>query len=92
MGQSKEQHTAKTKNLAIKYYLKNEISQEKVSEIFNINPRTFRRWLEAYKNNEKLDTPKRQNKSYKTKHKHVDYAIKLLKKILHGQLNYYGLI
>ena len=49
MVQTKEQHTAKTKNLAIKYYLKNEISQEKVSEIFNINPRTFRRWLEAYK-------------------------------------------
>ena len=30
MVQSKEQHTAKTKNLAIKYYLKKEISQEKV--------------------------------------------------------------
>ena len=46
---NKEQHTAKTKKLAIKYYLKKEISQEKLSEIFNINPRTFRRWLEVYK-------------------------------------------
>lgn len=44
MVQSKEQHTAKTKNLAIKYYLKKEISQVKVSEIFKINHRTFRRW------------------------------------------------
>jgi len=80
MVQNKEQHNAKTKKLAIKYYLKKEISQEKVSEIFNVNPRTFRRWLEAYNNNEKLDRPKRQNKSYKTKRKHVDYAIKLVNK------------
>ena len=59
MVQNKEQHNAKTKKLAIKYYLKKEISQEKVSEIFNVNPRTFRRWLEAYNNNEKLDRPKK---------------------------------
>ena len=79
MVQNKEQHNAKTKKLAIKYYLK-RISQEKVSEIFNVNPRTFRRWLEAYNNNETLDRPKRRTKSYKTKRKHVDYAIKLLNK------------
>lgn len=36
--------------------------------------------LETYNDNEKLDRPKRQNKSYKTKRKHVDYAIKLLNK------------
>ena len=46
MVQNKEQHNAKTKKLATKYYLKKEISQKKVSEIFNVNPRTFRRWLE----------------------------------------------
>ena len=58
MVQNKEQHNAKTKKLAIKYYLKKEISQKKVSEIFNVNPRTFRRWLEAYNDNEKLDDQK----------------------------------
>ena len=76
MVQNKEQHNAKTKKLAIKYYLKNKISQEKVSEIFNVNPRTFRRWLKTYNNNEKLDRPKRQTKSYKTKRKHLDQIIK----------------
>ena len=79
MVQNKEQHTAKTKKLAIKYYLEKKISQEKISEIFNVNPRTFRRWLEAYNNNKQLDRQERQNKSYKTKRKHVDYAINLVK-------------
>ena len=41
MVKNKEQHTAKTKKLAIKKKKKKEISQEKLSEIFNINPRTF---------------------------------------------------
>lgn len=65
--------------MAIKYYLKNKTSQQKVSEIFNINPRTFRRWIKKY-NNEKLNRPIRIVTSYKTKKKHVDYAIKLLDK------------
>ena len=70
----------KPKKISDKILSKKKNSQKKVSEIFNVNPRIFRRWLEAYNENEKLDRPKRQNKSYKTKRKHVDYAIKLLNK------------
>jgi hydroxymethylpyrimidine pyrophosphatase-like HAD family hydrolase len=80
MVQKREQHTAKTKKISDKILSKKEISQEKVSEIFNVNPRTFRRWLEAYNNNKQLYRPKRKNKSYKIKRKHVDYAIKLVNK------------
>lgn len=61
MVQNKDQHTAKTKKLAIKYYLEKEISPKKISEIFNVNPRTFRRWLEAYNNSKELDRPKTTN-------------------------------
>ena len=40
---SKEQTNSKTKSLAIKYYLDNDVSQKQVSKIFNINERIFRR-------------------------------------------------
>lgn len=52
--------------MAINYYLKNNVSQKEVSKIFNINERTFRRWLEKY-NNEELDRLERETKSYKVK-------------------------
>ena len=52
----KEQTNSKTKHLAINYYFKNDVSHKEVSEIFNINERTFRRWLEKYNNGE-LDRP-----------------------------------
>ena len=76
---SKEQTNSKTKSLAIKYYLDNDVSQKQVSKIFNINERTFRRWLEKY-NNDELIRPPRKTKSYKVKKKHVEYVLKLLDK------------
>ena len=76
---SKEQTNSKTKYLAIKYYLKNDVSQKEVSKIFNINERTFRRWLEKFDNKE-LDRPERETKSYKVKKKHLEYVLKLLNK------------
>tara|TARA_Y100000389_G_C17423866_1_gene498375 strand:+ start:395 stop:1663 length:1269 start_codon:yes stop_codon:yes gene_type:complete len=76
---SKEQTNSKTKSLAIKYYLDNDVSQKEVSKIFNINERTFRRWLEKY-NNDELNRPARETKSYKVKKKHVEYVLKLLDK------------
>ena len=69
---------------SIIYYLKNDISQKEVSKIFNINERTFRRWLEKY-NNDEIDRPERGTKSYKVKKKHVEYVLKLLKKTQLGQ-------
>ena len=76
---SNEQTNSKTKYLVINYYLKNDVSQKEVSKIFNINERTFRRWLEKYHNDE-IDRPERETKSYKVKKKHVEYVLKLLKK------------
>ena len=33
------------KTKAIKYYLENDISEQKLAEIIGVNVRTFRRWL-----------------------------------------------
>ena len=59
---SKEQTNLKTKYLAIKYYLKNDVSHKEVSKIFNINERTFRRWLEKFDNKE-LDRPQSEKEA-----------------------------
>lgn len=59
--------------------MKNDISQKEVSKIFNINERTFRGWLEKY-NNDELDRPERETKSYKVKKKRVEYVLKILNK------------
>ena len=74
---SKEQTNSKTKSLAIKYYLDKDVSQKQVSKIFNINERTFRRWLEKY-NNDELNRPPRKTKSYKVKKKHVEYVFETI--------------
>ena len=64
---------------AIDYYLNNNISQEKISEIFKISRRTFIRWLKEYED-DKIERKPKTSGSYKVKEKHVKYAIKLLAK------------
>jgi len=80
-------HTHKThvtpemKLKAIKYYLDNDISEEKISKIIGINTRTFRRWLVKYNNGISLCRQNRESISYKIKQKHVTYALKTIEKI-----------
>ena len=64
---------------AIEYYLNNDISQEKISEIFKISRRTFIRWLKEYED-KKIERKTKKNVSYKIKEKHVNYAKKILAK------------
>ena len=73
-----KQKNVDMKKLAIKYYKSNKVSQKKVADLFEINERTFRNWLQQDKKNV-LERKQRNAKSYKIKKKHVDYVLKLLK-------------
>ena len=76
------QHSSnREKILAIRKYKKGGISQKEISDIFGISPRTFRRWLRQYNETNTLDRKSRSYESYKIKQKHVNYAIKILRKI-----------
>ena len=64
---------------AVKYYLKNNISLDDVSKIFNCPKQSLYRWIERYK---KLKSLKRQNRtaiSYKITKEQLSYAIEKLK-------------
>jgi len=50
-----------------------------VAQIFKINEKTLRRWINKYKNN-KLENLTQKKKSYKIKQKHVNYALKVLER------------
>ena len=52
-------------------------SLDTVAQIFKINEKTLRRWINKYKNN-KLENLTQKKKSYKIKQKHVNYALKML--------------
>tara|TARA_B100000767_G_C19774679_1_gene541886 strand:- start:1803 stop:1934 length:132 start_codon:yes stop_codon:yes gene_type:complete len=41
-----KQKNVDMKKLAIKYYKSNKVSQKKVADLFEINERTFRNWLQ----------------------------------------------
>ena len=67
---------------AVKYYLKNNVSLDDVSKIFNCPKQSLYRWIERYK---KLKSLKRQNRkaiSYKITKEQLSYAIEKLKKII----------
>jgi len=64
---------------AVKYYLKNNISLDDVSKIFNCPKQSLYRWIERYK---KLKSLKRQNRKaiyYKITKEHLSYALEKLK-------------
>ena len=64
---------------AVKYYLKNNVSLDDVSKIFNCPKQSLYRWIERYK---KLKSLKRQNRtaiSYKITKEQLSYAIEKLK-------------
>ena len=65
------------KIMAIEYYYNNNSSLDTVSQIFKINEKTLRRWINKYKNNQ-LENLTQNKKSYKIKQKHVNYALKML--------------
>jgi len=65
------------KIMAIEYYYNNNSSLDTVAQIFKINEKTLRRWINKYKNN-KLENLTQKKKSYKIKQKHVNYALKML--------------
>ena len=63
----------------VKYYLKNNVSLDDVSKIFNCPKQSLYRWIERYK---KLKSLKRQNRkaiSYKITKEQLSYAIEKLK-------------
>jgi len=85
--ETKKHISSQSKTQAIIYYLKNDISERKISEIIGINERTFRRWLVNYKNGIGLERKNKIPISYKIKQKHVNYALKIIKKNQHISIN-----
>ena len=75
----KQRISTNIKLLAVEYYKNNNLSFDKVAEIFKINEKTLRRWLNRYESNN-LETQKQEKESYKIKEKHVKYALDVLKK------------
>ena len=85
--QPKKHVSPQIKAQAIIYYLKNNISERKISEIIGISERTFRRWLANYNNSICLERKNKIPISYKIKQKHVNYALKTIKKNQHISIN-----
>ena len=52
------------------YYQNHNVSFDKVAEIFKVNEKTIRRWVEIYEK-EGLDRINKKKMSYKVKEKHV---------------------
>ena len=67
------------KLIAVKYYLKNDISMDKLCDIFECKKSTFRDWVNKYKNTNNLSRNNRNSISYKITNEQVKYAIQLLK-------------
>jgi len=64
---------------AVKYYLKNSISLEKVCEIFDCKKQSLSRWVERYEKEKSIKRHSRKPVSYKITNEHVKYALTLLK-------------
>jgi transposase-like protein len=80
----KKKHvTPEMKIKAINYYLENDISEQKLTNIIGVNVRTFRRWLSNYNSGISLKRQNRESVSYKIKQKHVAYSLKIIKKNQH---------
>jgi transposase len=76
---SKSHLSKEVKIMAIEYYQNHDVSFDKVSEIFKVNEKTIRRWIDRYKK-EDLERKNKKQVSYKVKEKHVKYALVELKK------------
>ena len=85
--QPKKQVSPQIKAQAIIYYLKNNISERKISEIMGISERTFRRQLANYNNSICLERKNKIPIYYKIKQKHVKYSLKTIKKNQHISIN-----
>ena len=64
---------------AVKYYLKNKVSMDKVCNIFECSKTSLKRWIDKYKLQKSITRNKRTSISYKVTKEQVKYAIKKLK-------------
>ena len=64
---------------AVRYYLKNKISMDKVCEIFECKKQSLSRWVIRYKKEKSIKRHNRKSLSYKITKEQVKYAIKKLK-------------
>ena len=64
---------------AVKYYIKNDISLDKVCDIFECKKSSLKRWIERYNIEKTITRHNRYFESYKITKEHVKYVIKLLK-------------
>jgi len=74
------QRSEDSKVLAIKHYLNSDKTQEEIADIFDVSIKTVKHWTRLHQEKDSLQRKKRIGTSYKIKKKHVDYAIKCLKK------------
>ena len=64
---------------AVKYYIKNKISMEKVCQIFGCKKQSLSRWVQKYKLQKNIKRNNRKPISYKITKEQVKYAIEKLK-------------
>jgi len=61
---------------AVKYYINNNKSLDKVCEIFDCSKKSLYRWAKRYNDNQTLERQNRNPESYKITKKQVKYALK----------------
>ena len=72
-------HTEDYKITAVKYYLKNKLSMNKVCKIFDCKKQSLSRWIKRYQEDKSIKRYDRNPISYKITKEQVKYALKLLK-------------
>jgi transposase len=66
------------KTIAVKYYLNNNDSMDKVCNIFNCKKSTLKDWIDRYKNTKHFTRKNRKAESYKINKEQVKYALNMI--------------
>jgi transposase len=66
------------KTIAVKYYLNNKDSMDKVCKIFNCKKSTLKDWIDRYKNTKHFTRKNRKAESYKINKEQVNHALSMI--------------
>ena len=76
---SKKQKSIDYKNVAVDYYLVEDVTQEEVCRIFKCSRRSLLRWVKQYENNGKIIGYERKSVATKVHKKHIDFLLQEIK-------------
>ena len=75
---------------SVKYYLETSNNQTDTCKIFKCTPRSLMRWVNKYKNNQKITRKNRTYVAYKVSNNHIKYIKKCLKQNSFPNMVIYG--